>query len=76
MNITQVQKFTNYKKIQTKKRMIVIHGTAGGTASGAIQFMRKYSGQNVAVNYVIDRDGIIYKLFNQEYYAYHAGSNF
>lgn len=76
MKIVNVNKFNNYVQKETKKRVIVIHGTAGGTANGAIQFMKKYSGQNVSVHYVIDRDGTIYQLFDDKYYAHHAGSNF
>lgn len=76
MNIIPVQNFNNYIQQQTIKRIIVIHGTAGGTADGAITFMRKDSGKGVSVHYVIDKHGNIYQLFDEKYFAYHAGGNF
>ena len=76
MNIIPVQKFNNYIQQQTVKKIIVIHGTTGGTANGAITFMRKDSGADVSVHYVIDRNGDIYQLFDEKYFAYHAGANF
>jgi N-acetyl-anhydromuramyl-L-alanine amidase AmpD len=38
--------------------------------------MRKDSGTGVSVHYVIDRNGDIYQLFDEKYFAYHAGANF
>jgi len=38
--------------------------------------MRKGSGKNVSVNYVIDRNGDIYKLFDDNKISYHAGADF
>lgn len=36
MNIIQVKDFTNFVNKQVVKNKIVIHGTAGGNAQGAI----------------------------------------
>lgn len=75
MEIINVQNFKNYIPQQVKKNKIVIHGTAGGTFSGALQtFIMGQRG--VATNFIISQDGTIHRLFDQKYFAYHAGGNF
>jgi len=34
------------------------------------------STKNIAVHYVISRSGQIYRLFDNKYYAWHAGAKF
>lgn len=76
MSIIQVKGFTNYIKRSTIKHSIVLHGTAGGTAQGAISWLSGPAGKGVAVHCVIDQDGKIYQLIPWDYFAYHAGPNF
>ena len=69
--------FNNYiKKTIAPKNKVVIHGTYGGTGTGAIAWMNGPSGRHVATHYVIDENAIIWQLIPQQYFAYHAGSNF
>lgn len=76
--IIDYKKFTNYVKRETQKDKVVIHGTAGGTANGAIGWMNnpQGAGRNVATHFVIDQNANIIRLFPQKYFAYHAGSQF
>lgn len=76
IEINDVKDFNNYIPSLSTKNKIVIHGTAGGTAIGAINWMKGGAGQGVAVHFVIDENGKIHRLFNQDYWAYHAGGNF
>ena len=45
--------FNNYIKETTVKNKIVIHGTAGGNAAGAINWMKSGAGRGVATTFVI-----------------------
>ncbi len=76
MNIIQVKNFNNYIHTDTEKKSIVLHGTYGGTAEGAIAWLNGQAGKGVAVHFVIGEDGKIYQLFPQKFFAYHAGGNF
>ena len=68
--------FNNYIKKQTKKNKIVIHGTAGGTAQGSINWMKSGSGRGVATTFIITQNADIIRLFPQKFFGYHAGGNF
>ncbi len=50
---------------------IVIHGTGGSTATGAISTLQNPS-KTVSAHYVVDKDGTIYQLVKEEDTAYHA----
>lgn len=76
MNIIQVKNFNNYIHTDTEKKSIVLHGTYGGTAQGAIAWLNGQAGKGVAVHYVIGQDAKIYQLFPESKFAYHAGGNF
>lgn len=76
MDIIQVKNFNNYINTDTQKKSIVLHGTYGGTAQGAIAWLNGQAGKGVAVHYVIGEDGKIYQLFPESKFAYHAGGNF
>lgn len=55
--------------------MIVLHGTWGGpNPNGVIQTLKLQ--KHIAVHYIIDGYGKIYQLFDESYYAFHAGQNF
>lgn len=58
-----------YAELQAK-RIIVLHFTAGLTASGAYHTFLN-SPSRVAAPYLIDRDGRVYELFAPEYWAIH-----
>ena len=76
MNIIQVKNFNNYIHTDTEKKSIVLHGTYGGTAEGAISWLNGPAGKGVSVHYVIGQDGKIYQLFPEQKFAYHAGGKF
>lgn len=61
----------------TEKRAIVLHFTAGATASGAFASWMA-TGQRVAASYIIDRQGIhtgakVYEAFEDRFWAFHLG---
>lgn len=76
MQIIKANNFYNYVKTQTKKRMIVIHGTYSGRGDTTIDWLNGPAGKTLAVHYVIDEYGKIFKLFDNKYFAYHAGADF
>lgn len=57
---------------ETKKSIIVIHHTAGGSAQSSIEGWKK-DPQKIATHVVIDRDGTIYQCYSSKYWAYHLG---
>lgn len=75
MEIIDVPNFTNYIKQKVNKNKVVIHGTYGGTYAGALQTFKTGS-KGVATHFIISQDAKIYRLFPQEYFAYHAGKDF
>ena len=76
MDIIKVKGFTNYINQNTIKSKIVLHGTYGGTAEGAIAWLNGQAGRGVSVHYVIGEDAKIYQLFPEQKFSYHAGGNF
>ena len=62
-----------YHKAQDKKR-IVLHHTAGGTATSSINWWNEKL-DHVCTPYLIDRDGTILEVFPPEYWAYALGIN-
>lgn len=63
-------------KTKTSKSLVVLHFTAGLSAHPAIQTFRsspKVNGYPVSTQYVVDRDGTIYRLFEDQYWSYHLG---
>ena len=55
-----------------KKDLIVLHFTAGSTASGAHAWWGSDKGR-VATAYIVDLDGVIYQTFHPAHWAYHLG---
>jgi len=54
--------------------IVVVHSTAGKTAAGAISwFSNPKNKYKSSAHYVIDTDGAIYQLLNEEVVAWHAG---
>lgn len=60
-----------FKDIQ-EKDLIVLHFTAGGSASSAVSWWNKLAGR-VSTPYLIDPDGSIYELYSPNYWAHHLG---
>ncbi len=73
--IIDVPNFKNYIQQEVSKNKIVIHGTAGGTYTGALQTFIS-GAKGVSTHFIISEDAKIYRLFPQKYFSYHAGSNF
>ena len=67
-------KFTTYYyNTTTEKKAICLHFTVGNI-KGDIGSLTK-DGNKVSVNYVVDRQGNIYNLFDDKYWSYHLGAN-
>lgn len=64
----------DYIKSVHKKNQIVLHHTVSSTAQSTINWFKNDGGKSkVAVAFVIDKDGTIYKLFEPKYWAWHLG---
>jgi N-acetyl-anhydromuramyl-L-alanine amidase AmpD len=63
---------SQYFKEAQKKTQIVLHFTAGSTASGAYQSWMQ-SPVQVATAFIVDKSGIVYQCFEPQYWAYHLG---
>lgn len=65
----------NYFQTMQRKTQIVLHHTASGTATSAINWWktRNDGAGTVATAYVIDRAGTIFQLFNAFQWAHHLG---
>lgn len=67
-------KFSSYYyQTKTEKKAICLHFTVGNI-KGDIGSLTK-ADNHVSVNYVVDRLGNIYNLFDDDYWSYHLGSN-
>jgi N-acetyl-anhydromuramyl-L-alanine amidase AmpD len=73
--ITQIRPNFNsyYYTNETKKTAICLHFTVGNL-KGDIGSLAKKDNK-VSVQYVVDRQGNIYNLFDDKYWSYHLGSN-
>ncbi|HQI42433.1 MAG TPA: N-acetylmuramoyl-L-alanine amidase [Ignavibacteriaceae bacterium] len=75
MNLVKV-KFpeSEYFQEKTKKELIVLHHTVSCTAKSSIDWWQQdKGGMRVATSYVVDKDGTIYQLFDDSFWAYHIG---
>jgi len=61
-----------YFKEETPKNLIILHFTAGSTASGAFQSWISQK-INIGTPYILDLDGTVYETFDPKYWAYHLG---
>jgi N-acetyl-anhydromuramyl-L-alanine amidase AmpD len=59
-----------YFPIPNKKTRICIHHTQGGSAASAINWWKETKSRKVGTAYVIDKDGTIYEVFDDKYYAW------
>jgi N-acetylmuramoyl-L-alanine amidase len=65
-------KLSYFKDEETEKKRIVLHYTMG-QIEGDLSTLTGESRANVSVSYVIGRDGMIYYLFNTQYWSHHLG---
>lgn len=64
---------SQYVQEKTRKTQIVLHHTVSGPGvSGDIGWWKSTS-ERVATHFVIDREGLIYQLFDLEHWAWHLG---
>jgi N-acetyl-anhydromuramyl-L-alanine amidase AmpD len=61
----------NYFSEKHTKNLVVLHFTAGTTASGVYHTFAKPG--KVATAYTVDRDGTVYEMFDPGLWAYHLG---
>jgi N-acetyl-anhydromuramyl-L-alanine amidase AmpD len=74
MNIQQVKFSTkNYYQVETKKIQITIHHTVSGDGiAGDVAWWDK-TPEREGAPFIIGRQGEIYQLFDEKYWAYHLG---
>ena len=63
---------TKYFKEENPKDLIVLHFTAGSTASGAFASWMQQA-IKIGTPYIADIDGTIYEIFDPKFWAYHLG---
>jgi len=63
---------SQYYPVETKKDLLILHFTAGGSARSAVETW-KATPEHVATAYVVDLDGTIYEVFPPSCWAYHLG---
>jgi len=64
---------SQYYKEQTKKDLIVMHHTVGGTAKSTVEYWLS-TPDHIATAFVIERDGTVYQMFDPMYWAHHVGA--
>src|SRR5688572_2347125 len=57
-----------------KPDLILIHGTAGASETGDVDWCRNPASK-VSYHYIIGREGIVYQLVPEEHRAWHAGKS-
>lgn len=65
-------KADQYYASAQKKTHIFLHHTAGGSAASSIAHWAA-NPEHIATAFIIDRDGTIYRTFDEKYWAYHLG---
>ena len=64
---------SQYNKIETKKKQIVLHHTVSGRGvKGDINWWLQ-DVKKIATHFLIDHDGVIHQLFSTKYWANHLG---
>lgn len=58
---------------ETKKDKIVLHHTVSGPGINGDISWWKQTKDRVATSYIIDREGVIYEVFPDKYWAHHLG---
>lgn len=55
--------------------LLVAHATAGDSAMSSINYLNSTTDKKASYHYVIDRDGLIYRMCPVETIAWHAGDS-
>ena len=63
---------SQYVRRETAKDLVVLHHTAGGSASSSVAWWRQTRAR-IATAYVVGRDGTVYECFDPDYWASHLG---
>lgn len=71
-NKTMRLKDNLFVPVETKKDLIVLHFTAGGSAKSAFTSW-SVTTSRIATAFILDTDGIVYEVFDPKYYAFHLG---
>jgi len=61
-----------YKNEVTKKKLIVLHHTAGASATSTFEWWLT-DPKPIGTAYIVARDGRIHEVFDPKYWAYHLG---
>ena len=61
-----------YYRQETKKSLIVLHHTVGGTAQSTIKYWDT-DPRHIATAYVVSRGGTVFEVFDPKYWAWHLG---
>lgn len=74
MDIVKISKYPlkNYFQTNCVKKRIALHHTCGYSADGAISSWRERT-DRVGTPYVVERDGKIYQVFDDAFYAWQFG---
>ncbi len=62
-----------YLKSRRMKSLVVLHHTAGGSAKSTFKWWNKGDPRRVGTAYLIERDGTIYQVFDDWFWAWHLG---
>lgn len=63
-----------YIQEKIKKELIVLHHTVSSSAKSSINWWQQdEGGMRVAVAFVVEKDGTVYQLFDEKFWAYHIG---
>ena len=75
MKITKVvfPKTQYFQRAYNKNQIVLHHTVSSGSAKSVINYW-KSDKRRVATPYIIDRQGVIYQLFDDSYYAGHVGN--
>jgi len=71
---TEILPEFEYFKVEQIKKQLVLHHTVSAVGKYIDDWFKADKGKSrVAVAYVVDKDGIVFKLFEPKYWAYHIG---
>jgi len=75
INLQSILSESEFFKEKSEKDKIILHHTvSSSTAKSVIDWWNKTK-DRVSVPYIIEKNGKIYQVFNDEYWSYHIGGN-
>jgi N-acetyl-anhydromuramyl-L-alanine amidase AmpD len=64
----------DYIVSETRKNLIVLHHTVGGSVRSTVDYWRTEPEQKrVATAYLVERNGVVYEVFDPKHWAFHLG---